>query len=123
MGWLSQNWIWLALGLGALFMMRRGRFGHYAGRHAAHGHGGRGAQPTRSATSNTSDVPIDPVNGKPVRTDKALTTLYRGSIYHFASSKNRDRFEAAPQEYAPTFAGRRVDPGETADHQPRRRGC
>ena len=120
MGWLSQNWIWLALGLGALFMMRRRRFGHYAGGHAGHG---RGAQPARSATSNTRDVSIDPVNGEPVRTDRALTTLYKGSIYYFASAEHRDRFEAAPQAYAPRFAGRRVDPGETADHQPRRRGC
>ena len=24
MEWLSQNWVWLALGIGAIFMMRRG---------------------------------------------------------------------------------------------------
>jgi hypothetical protein len=27
MEWLSQNWIWLALGIGALFMMSRGARG------------------------------------------------------------------------------------------------
>ena len=121
MGWLSQNWIWLALGLGALFMMRRGRFGHYAGGHAGHG---RGAQPARSATSNTRDVSIDPVNGEPVRTDKALTSLYQGKIYYFASKENRDRFEAAPQEYAQKAAGHPVGPVEAANERPRRRhGC
>ena len=34
MEWLSQNWIWLALGIGAVFMMNRG--GGCCG-----GHGGR----------------------------------------------------------------------------------
>ncbi|MBE0624458.1 MAG: YHS domain-containing protein [Burkholderiales bacterium] len=106
-------------------MMRRGGFGHYAGGHAGYGHGGRGAQSARGATSNrpTPGATIDPVNGKPVRTDKALTTLYRGSIYYFASRENRDRFEAAPQDYAPRFAGGRVDSDGTVDHQTRRRGC
>ena len=128
MGWLAQNWFWLALGIGVIFMMRRGAFGHYAGGHAGRGHGAHGAhgaQPARRATStpNTPGATIDPVNGKPVRTGKALTTLYRGSIYYFASRENRDRFEAAPQEYAPRFAGRGLDSGGTADHQTRRRGC
>ena len=27
MEWLSQNWIWLALGIGAVFMMTRGARG------------------------------------------------------------------------------------------------
>lgn len=124
MGWLLQNWIWVALGIGAFFMMRRGGFGHYAGGHAGHGHGAYGAQSTRSARPNTPGTTLDPVNGDPVRTDKALTTLYQGTIYYFASSKNRDRFESAPREYARKAAGRRVDVGAAADHQTRRRrGC
>lgn len=119
MEWLTQNWIWLALGLGAFIMMRRGGFGHYAG-----GHGGHEEQPDRSATSNAPEATIDPVNGEPVRTDKALTTLYQGSIYYFVSRENRDRFEAAPQEYAQKAAGQRVRPAGAADHQTRRRrGC
>ena len=120
MGWLSQNWIWLAVGIGVIFMMRRGGFGHYAGGHVGQGHG---AQPDGGAPSNAPEATIDPVNGEPVRTDKALTTLYRGSIYYFASRENRDRFEAAPQEYAPRFAGRRVDSGGTADQHTRRQGA
>ena len=39
MGWLSQNWIWLALGIGIIYLMNRGglrrRFGGYTG----HDHG------------------------------------------------------------------------------------
>ena len=31
MEWLSQNWIWLALGLGAIFMMSRGGRGGCCG--------------------------------------------------------------------------------------------
>ena len=46
MEWLSQNWIWLALGIGALFMISRRGSGHYAGGHAGHGRGGVGAPET-----------------------------------------------------------------------------
>lgn len=31
MEWLSQNWIWLALAIGVVFMMRRGGHGGHGG--------------------------------------------------------------------------------------------
>ncbi len=46
MAWLSQNLIWLVLGVGALFMISRGVVGLGAGGHAAHGHGNAGARAT-----------------------------------------------------------------------------
>ena len=46
MEWLSQNWIWLALGIGALFMMSRGVVGLGVGGHAAHDHDNSGARGT-----------------------------------------------------------------------------
>lgn len=46
MAWLSQNWIWLVLGVGALFMMSRGLVGLGAGAHAVHGHGNSGVRAT-----------------------------------------------------------------------------
>jgi len=46
MEWLSQNWIWVALAIGALFMMSRGALGHGVGGHAAHDHGNAGARGT-----------------------------------------------------------------------------
>lgn len=60
MAWLSQNWIWLVLGVGALFMMSRGVVGLGAGGHAAHGHGHAGARATgdgeQSGTATVADT-------------------------------------------------------------------
>ena len=146
MDWLSQNWIWVLVAIGAgIFFFRGGHRSHAGGLggslggllggmghggHEGHGgsgssrHGGHGEQPDRSTTSNAPEATIDPVNGEPVRTDKALTSLYQGKIYYFASKENRDRFEAAPQEYAQKAAGHPVGPVEAANERPRRRhGC
>jgi len=51
--------------------------------------------------------------------------LYQEKIYYFASKENRERFEAAPQEYAPKVAGHPVRSAEPAYERPRRRsgGC
>lgn len=122
MGWITENWIWLALGIVVLFLMRRGGLGHFAGDHAGYGSGGQGLQPDRGAPPTAPASTIDSVSGKPVRADKALTTLYRGAIYYFASSKNRDRFEAAPQEYAQKAVGQHMRRAGTADSD-RRHGC
>ena len=141
MDWLSQNWIWVLVAIGAGFFFLRGGHGSHGGGlagslggllggmgHGGHGggggHGGHAGQPDRSATSNAPEATIDPINGEPVRTDKALTSLYQGKIYYFASKENRDRFEAAPQEYAQKAAGHPVRPADAANEPPRRRhGC
>jgi YHS domain-containing protein len=57
-----------------------------------------------------------------VRTAQALTSVYQGKIYYFASKENRDRFEAAPQDYAQKAAGHAVRPAEAANEPPRSRG-
>lgn len=57
-----------------------------------------------------------------MRTAQALTTVYQGKIYYFASKENRDRFEAAPQEYAQKAAGLPLRSDEAATERPRRRG-
>ena len=122
MGWITQNWIWLALGIVVLFIMRRAGLGHFAGDHAGYRSGGQGMQPDRGAPPTAPTTTIDPVNGQPIRADRAQTTLYRGAIYYFASSKNRDRFEAAPQEYAHKAVGQRTRRAATADSG-RQHGC
>jgi hypothetical protein len=56
MEWLTQNWIWLALGIGAVLMMRRGAHG---------GHGGHGGCCSGSATAsrrNGGDAPAHALN-------------------------------------------------------------
>ena len=39
MEWLSQNWIWLALGIGIIYLMNRGSLGRRFGGYAGHDHG------------------------------------------------------------------------------------
>lgn len=103
MGWLSQ----ILLGHGG----HGGGFGGLGG-HGGHGgsggHGGHGGYDERPASSPTPSAPeaaIDPVSRDAVRTAQALTSLYQGKVYYFASKENRDRFEAAPQEYAQNASG------------------
>jgi len=138
MNWLSQNWIWVLLAIGvALYFFRGGHGGLLGGMgHGGHGgggghgasggfgHGGYDKQPDSRATSNAPEAAVDPVSGEAVRTAQALTSVYQGKIYYFASKENRDRFEAAPQEYAQKAAGHAVRPAEAANERPRRRrGC
>ena len=56
MDWLTQNWIWVALGIGAFFMISWRGFGQYAGGHVGHGRvgscgtGENGFRPTEPAS-------------------------------------------------------------------------
>jgi len=129
MEWLTQNGIWIALAVAAFFLFRHripggllGSLGHNHGGHS--GLGGQVEHPDTNSSSIAPQASVDPVNGEPVRTDKALTSLYQGRIYYFATKENHDRFEAAPQEFAQKAAGHAVNPTEVAEHRPRRRhGC
>ena len=138
MGWLTQNWLWVALAIGVgFYFLRGGLSGHAGGHggllggmgHAGHaaegGHGGHGGQQegrTLSAPANAPEAAIDPVGGEAVRTGEALTSVYQGKIYYFATKDNRDRFEAAPQEHAQKAAGHPVRSAEAPYERPRRRG-
>ena len=137
MDWLSQNWIWVLVGLGLVFYFFRGGMhglgGHGAGHggligmgHDAHGAGSaepdRSQQPDARAAANAPEAAIDPVTGAAVRTAQALTSMYQGKIYFFAAKENRDRFEAAPQEYAPKATGYSMQAPAQNEYRPRRRG-
>ena len=87
------------------------------------GHGDHGGQKDTQAVASAPEATVDPVGGEAVRTAQALTSVYQGKIYYFASKENRDRFEAAPQEYAHKAAGHAVRPAEATNEPPRRRGC
>lgn len=139
MSWLSQNWIWILLGLGALFLFGRGR--HHGSGLGHHGYGGYGRGDGESGSmqmgSAGSEMPggdrsqhpgqpglaIDPVTREDVSTDKALTSIYQGRIYYFASAENRQRFEASPAQFAREGLGHSVGPAEGSEQRrPRRRG-
>ena len=141
MNWLSQNWFWVALALAIAWWLwrsgfaRHGGHGHAGGQgsgaggllgglggHEGHGgsHRGHGEPTERPATPDAPEAAVDPVSGEAVRTAHAVTTVYEGRIYYFASKENRDRFEAAPREYAHNAAGHPIRPA--AAERPRRRG-
>ena len=136
MNWLSQNWMWIVVGIviAWYFMSRGGRVhgGHMSGHSAGgilggmgHGEHGSGAgEEPRPAPSgaNAPEAAIDPVGGQAVRTSDALTSIYQGKIYYFASKENRERFEAAPQDYAHKAAGQPLQSPERTEYRPRRRG-
>lgn len=137
MDWLSQNWIWILLGIAiAWFAMRRGFGGVHGGHMGGHGaggllggmgHGEHGggydSEPRQPETSGQMpEAAIDAVSGEAVRTEHAVTSIYQGKIYYFASKENRDRFESAPQDYAHKAAGHPVHSAERTEYRPRRRG-
>ncbi|MDX8477932.1 YHS domain-containing protein [Mesorhizobium sp. VK24D] len=131
MNFWSQNWLWILIGLGVVFFVFRGGhgFGHmrhsgYGGHHGHDGHGdGDGWNQDRrpGAVSQTVGAAVDPVSGAAVRTGSALTSLYQGRVYYFASKDNRDRFEAAPNEFAGKASG--IELGGPPERPRRRGGC
>jgi len=116
MDWLLQNWLWVLLALGAVWMFsRRGLAGYGMGGHGGHG-GPSGPGSGVPPSADTSAKAIDPVSGHEVLTADAVTAAYEGSILYFESAENRRRFEAAPQQYA-----RNVATAPQQQHQ--RHGC
>jgi YHS domain-containing protein len=132
MNWLLQNWIWVALAIGAALFFSgamRGHAGHGAGLGGlagGMGHGGHdighGADRGDPPAAGGPQAAVDPVGGAAVRTSGALTSVYQGRIYYFSSRENRDRFEAAPQEYAHNAVGYPMRSAESDSDRPRRRG-
>jgi len=105
MDWLSQNWIWLVFAVGILFMMRRSGMGCGMG----HGHSGHGGSTEGHKPGEPPATTRDPVSSEALDSAAALTSVYRGRIYRFASRQNRDRFEAEPERYAAGAASADTD--------------
>lgn len=136
---LNWSWILIAVAVVAFFFLRRGHRSHggsdYGGRSHApfdkagdlghHNHhdpepGERGA----ATWPQPPEAVVDPVSGIAVRTADAITSIYAGKAYYFASKEDRDRFEAAPQDYANKVQGIPIG-GHDSAARPRRRhhGC
>lgn len=99
-----------------------GGMGH--GGHEGHADANDAGRPPENRPATVPEAAIDPVSGEAVATARALTSVYQGSIYYFASKETRDRFEAAPQEYAQKASGHAVASPEPGYQPPRRRrGC
>jgi len=139
MNWLAQNWLWILLAVGVLFVL--GRSGHHGrrgyGYHGGHGgslgsggfgHAGHSAgdgSGDRSTHSTDPKIAIDPVTRHDVATDHAATSVYQGRIYYFETAESRQRFEASPEQYAREGLGRPLSPTQGASEPGRRRrgGC
>lgn len=137
---LTQNWSWIliAIAVVAFFLLRRGRGHSGFGRgghgsfdlganHGHHHHRDSDDAADRRAAPWPQQLPetvVDPVSGAAVRTADAITSVYQGRAYYFASKENRDRFEVAPQNYANKVQGIPVG-GEDGGGRTRHRhhGC
>jgi len=62
MEWLSQNWIWVVVGIGLVWLLSRSRHGGLMGGCGAHGAGHGGA--AGDAKAQGMDAPLPPVNEK-----------------------------------------------------------
>ena len=72
-------------------------------------HAAAADKPAIFADQNGAIRGYDPVayftQGAPVKGAKEFRHDWRGATWHFASSANRDRFAADPQQYAPQYGG------------------
>ena len=95
----------------ALFfvMMRFGCGAHIMG-HG--GHGRRGSHEGSCDRLREPATAIDPVCGMTVATSGAKSSIHRGKAYYFCSADCRDKFEAAPQQ----FAGEEAAPSAGGEH-------
>jgi YHS domain-containing protein len=113
MAWLAQNWIWIILIVGFFFLMRRGGCGGGMNRQDRHG----GDTQHSAEEDNPIAAVTDPVSNATLDTAVALTSVYRGKIYYFASAENRAIFEAKPEQYAGS------DQPDPHQHKTHRHGC
>lgn len=105
MDWLSQNWIWIALAVGAWFVMSRMGIGgcgmgHTGGHGSNQGQSGPGGVVHPSANQTLVRTnPVDPVTRRTLPADPAISSVYRGHAYYFENRENRDAFERDPEKY------------------------
>ena len=125
MEWITQNWLLIVFGIGLVMRMRRGGMGcgghgsgshhrgaGHAGQHDANVHGSHGDAATGATLPAT-----DPVSGRSVDPLQAIASIHRGAPVYFESRENRDRFEAAPDQFPTVQAAQPAEPGR------RRGGC
>lgn len=132
MQWLAQNWPWIVIVVVAgLFLFGRGRhyrlgaFGTPGGYGARWGDGDRAAPEDNGAHERgRGGSAIDPVSGKAVDTNGALTSFHAGRVYFFENHETRRRFEASPDRFANNARDAGLPPSTSRTDRARRRdGC
>lgn len=112
MDWVSKNWIWVVVVFAVLLMFR-----HHGGWGIRHRHQRWESGRDEDAAFDRQERSRDPVSGEQVDTSSAINSTYQGRTYYFGSRENRDKFEAAPAQYAP------ATPANIGTHRHRRHGC
>jgi len=99
MTWLNDNWIWIAVAIGAFLLMTR--MGGMGCGMAGMGHRRNGDGSTDGDINPNSAQPgaIDPVSRHPVAPAHAVMGAYHGRIYSFESRENRETFDREPEKY------------------------
>ena len=129
MEWVSQNWIWIALGFGALvFATRMGGMGGCGmGHSGGHRHHDDGRDTAPPAAGNRPGSLFDPVSGRSfVAGNAPVSTIYRRRAYYFETRENRNAFEREPEKYTAASPMREQITGSADERRerPRRRhGC
>lgn len=126
MDWLGQNWLWIALAIGAIFFVTRMGRGGMGGMGCSGGHrhhdDGRDTAPT--AANNQIGNLFDPVSGHQFVADGTpISTVYRGQAYYFEAKQNRDTFEAEPEKYVAASAGAGAPVGSEHEQRQHHHGC
>ena len=132
MQWLAQNWPWVVIVVvTGLYLLKRGR--HYrlgalgtpGGHGARSGHGHRAAEDRGAHERGHGKSAIDPVSGKPISTDRALTSYHGGRVYYFEDEASRRRFEAAPGDFVKNAQDTELTSSTSRTQRPHRRhgGC
>lgn len=125
MDWLLQNWIWIALAVGAVFFMAR-MGGCGMGHSTGHSHGSSSDNPPADPGAGVG-TSFDPVSHHAVTAGSVgISSVYHGRAYYFENRENRDAFEGNPEKYlagAPAV-GEPVGSARDDDHRHHRRhGC
>lgn len=129
MDWLSQNWSWIALAVGGMFLVTRmgGSLGGGCcgmGRSMNQNQGsGDSSPPARGTGPGTA---FDPVSRSALPAGAVISTVYEGRAYYFESRENRDTFECNPEKYltgSPVVGQAIGSEGASIDRTQRRHGC
>ena len=131
MAWLAQNWIWIALAAGGVFLFTRMGAGGCGMGGCGMGHS-MGANRRQSGTGQPAEPgtgignTVDPVSRHALPVGSAVSTVYQDHAYYFESRENREAFESDPERYlaGAAMVGQAMRSDRASVGQPqRRRGC
>lgn len=131
MDWLSQNWIWIAVAIGGVFLFSRmgvggcgiGTCGMGRSMGGSRGNGINGPPVERGTGPGNT---FDPVSQHPLPAGAAISSVYQGRAYYFESRENRDAFESDPEKYlaaSPKVGQALTSEAASSGRPPWRSGC